>query len=426
MADQADGLRKYSFKHPIENRDRIQIDIPLYDGLPLVQQQDAKHLRKMFRNQIYSGARALIIGNNYAAYHQVHEMAFSGRSAKEKAPPIMKRDVVKVDRQDDNAAARLFSSGTLEWQHDEADPNPGLTRFLFVFGELIDSCQSRKVTHLERIKMGYRALFFLALWKEFLQSAGYPLAKYYVSHQCADISRILVAGMISLILVYRDYGAGQPLLLWMHSTEPVEHTFGEARKLCPNFTLLEFLYLTKKLYRVMSSFRADGPPSADKACASGYNHGTYLRRHDINLDLLSIFPSDKEIEAIMKVAYGEAYGIMVDLGYSSQGRFSFNKEGLLALPSITQWYHPNSSNGTGTPLEEDNGSSDDEGEEFNAEDRDDEVEENRCKALHRGISNATKILEGTLEEVRDLPNDSTIRNGIFAATAIDLERMDTT
>ena len=385
--------------------------LQLFNGLPLIQQQDTKHLCKTCRNNIFSGARSLVIGNYYAAYHQIYEMAFSKKSAKGTAPPIKRRDVVKLDRQDDNAAARLFSAAVLEWEAERANPRHGLIYLLFVLGELVDSCQSRTVTHEERIQMACRGLFFIEHWKEFLTSASYSLAQYYISHQCADIIKTVVNALLSLILTYRDYGQGQLLLPWLHSTEPVEHVFGEVRRLCPNFAHLEFIYLANKLYRVMSSLDMDARPSNDKASAAGYSHGAYLRQHDIDLDKLSRFPSDEIIESRIKAAYGEAHGLMVNLGYTPRGR-SADTSSLLTLPAIKEWYPD------GVQACDDSESDD------GADDDEDDAESDDKEALHRSIFKTNQMLERAIDNAKRLPSTPAIEPAIFAATAIDIDRMD--
>lgn len=411
MMGWAKDCKTYTFKHPLEQRDPIKVKLQLFDGLPLIQQQDTKHLRKTCRNNIFSGARSLVIGNYYAAYHQIYEIAFSEKSAKGTAPPIKRRDVVKLDRQDDNAAARLFSAAVLEWEAERANPRHGLIHLLFVLGELVDSCQSHTVTHEERIQMAWRVLFFIEHWKEFLMSAGYSLGQYYISHQCASIIKTVVNAVLSLILTYRDYGEGQPLLPWLHSTEPVEHMFGEAWQLCPNFTHLEFIYLANKLYRVMSSLNMDAKPSNDKASAAGYSHGAYLRQHDIDLQILSRFPSDKVIETHTKAAYGKAHGLMIHLRYMPKGR-SADSSGLLTLPPIKEWYPDG--------VETCDDSESDDGTDRGEDDAESEDEE----ALHRSIFKTNQMLERAIDNVKRLPLTPAIERAIFAATAIDIDRMD--
>lgn len=121
--------------------------------------QDSKHALKTFRNNLFSGARLLHFGNYAAFFQQVYNIAF------EEGSPLYHRDVQKLDRQDDNAASRLFSAATLQFISDRHPQQLGLVVYLFIFSELCDAYQNRRITHDERIKMVLRAQYYLQLWE---------------------------------------------------------------------------------------------------------------------------------------------------------------------------------------------------------------------------------------------------------------------
>src|SRR6202050_1842935 len=87
----------------------INLDIPLFHGPPSIPVQDSKHGLKTARNQLFTGAQILALGNFPCFYHQLLEFA------KHPLGPLFNRDVEKVDRQDDRAAARLFSAESLDF-----------------------------------------------------------------------------------------------------------------------------------------------------------------------------------------------------------------------------------------------------------------------------------------------------------------------
>ena len=230
LAAMADGTREYRIKHPkpinLANPD-IVTSIPVFGGQPVVMVQDAKHAAKTARNNVTTGAKLLTLGNYIAMYSQVRKAAFAHDG------PLYRRDVEKVDRQDDNAACRLLSASTLRWftahhcSNPENEETRGLIIFLFLMGELVDVYQSRTLPHVERVRMVLRLHFFLEHWAQFLDCARYPKSTYFISSQFRDILNYLVFGLIQLIIVYRDtYGAWFPLLFWLHSTEVCEHVFG--------------------------------------------------------------------------------------------------------------------------------------------------------------------------------------------------------
>jgi hypothetical protein len=146
----ADSTSDY-FICPIPNPTpgcHIILKIPLYDGRhPTIVLQDSKHALKTARNQILTGARILIMGFFVILYAQIRELAANI------AGPLFTRDVEKVDKQDDRAAARMLSGNTLEFQLKHYPGQTGLSVYLFVFGEMIDAWQNRNISFRDRAKM---------------------------------------------------------------------------------------------------------------------------------------------------------------------------------------------------------------------------------------------------------------------------------
>ena len=186
--------------------------------------QDSKHALKTLQNNLFSRARLLVLGNYTAMYSQVRDIAFSDQPDS----PLYHRDVEKMDRQDDNAATRLFSATTLDFIREHHPDRIGLTVYLFVMGEVVDAYQSCTISHLEHVRIVLWCQYFLRLWKRFLQAVGYSKAKHYISKEADDILDKLIDGFLALVYVYRDnLGGKYPLLPWMHRTEMVEHTLAE-------------------------------------------------------------------------------------------------------------------------------------------------------------------------------------------------------
>jgi hypothetical protein len=78
----------------------LRIKTAVVRGHSICMIQDSKNALKMFRNNLFSGARLLALGSYTAIYSRIREMAFADGS------PLFYREVEKLDRQDDNAATR--------------------------------------------------------------------------------------------------------------------------------------------------------------------------------------------------------------------------------------------------------------------------------------------------------------------------------
>jgi hypothetical protein len=323
----------YTIQHPKEGLAPIVVTMPVYRDRTLIMVQDVKHCLKTFRNNLHSGARLLVLGNDVAMYSHSRDLAFEENS------PLYHRDVEKTDRQDDNAASRLFSATTLEFLINQHPDRVGHIAYLFVFGELVDSYQNRSISHVERIKMALRAHFFLDMWLTYLKKAEYPTGRFFISREAADISRIVVNALIGLIIIHRDHMDGEvfPLFPWLHSSEMVEHIFAECRKLIKDFTYDNFLHMIPRLTAIIRATIKFGFTTDPKARASGYAH-TYFDGQSSDVSRLSIFPTDSEISLAARCAWEEAENLFNLFGISTNDFMMPATNVSTPFPSISSWW----------------------------------------------------------------------------------------
>jgi hypothetical protein len=322
----------YSIPHPdAAQSEPIRVPLMRIHGRYIAAIQDPKHGRKTVRNNLFSGARLLVLGNHTTCYEEVRHMAC------EKDTPLYWRDVDRLDRQNDRAAARLFSASFLKYCITQHSNNIALPIYLFIFGELIDAYENRHIPHIDRVKMVLRVHFFKSMWKSFLQSAGYPKSKYFISAAADDIIDILIHGLLGLIYIYRDHLEKPfPLLPWMHGSEANEHVFGLLRSIITDFTMLDILRLVPKVnVRLMAACRAKNVKVDFRCTASGYSH-TYFDADDIPLGLLSEFPSDNDIACAASSAYDEVTALWDLLGYYHSGSTGISAPREPLSPSVLE------------------------------------------------------------------------------------------
>ncbi|KAH9855569.1 hypothetical protein C2E23DRAFT_813848 [Lenzites betulinus] len=338
LSGPTDSQHTYAIPHPQHEElglPPLLISMAVIDGYVLAIIQDSKHALKTLRNNLYSGAHTCTLGNYVAMFSHALELAHSSGS------PLYIRDVEKLDRQDDNAATRLFSSAALQQLISlPGDHLIGTIVYLFVFGELVDAYQNRHISHSERIKMVLRARFFFDIWRRFLAAASYPENRYCISREAIAIIHILIDGLIALVIIHRDFMGDEkhPLFPWLHSTEVCEHVFGECRKLVKDFTYLDFLYMLPRLSTLVREACKAARSSDPRARASGYAH-TYFESKGVNIAALAIFPSDDEITAVARAAWEEATNLWDLLGVTASDIFR-SDTATTRLPSLSSWFAP--------------------------------------------------------------------------------------
>jgi hypothetical protein len=301
------GAQRYSIPHPNGYSAPLNITIPVYRDQPIVMLQDSKHMAKTFRNNAFSGARSLVLGNYLALFQDFAKLCANDG-------PMYKRDFFKLDRQDDNAALRFLSSGSLKHMTEKHPDLLGPAMYLFVCGELVDAYQNRRITHDERVKMVFRARFFFDIWEKTLRATGHALDRHCISNHALDIVRIACDGLVSLVCVYRDHTDGsEPFLPWLHSTEVCEHIFAELRKIIKDFTEHDVMHLIASIEAMLRA-AMDAPNAGDPhSCAVGYQH-TWIEQHGVNLGVLSIFPSHLRVIELASTAWQENLSVWDALG----------------------------------------------------------------------------------------------------------------
>jgi hypothetical protein len=294
----ASKLIEVRIKHPDPDYPDIVIQLWDLDGNIWVVIQDAKHGRKTFRNNAFSGARTMTLGNFLVFFRLIHTLGMKPKT------PLYRRDFINSDRMDDPAAGRFFSADFLEQAAEDLAENLGLIVYLLVFGDFIDAWQSRTLGHHERAKIVIRTHLFLQTWRMFLAKAGYPEAPHFILKEAFDIAQILINGLLGLIIIHRDHLGDHPcpLLPWFNASEPNEHCFSGMRDITADFTMQQAILIVPKLrVKMQASVRVPKNQSDFKKQASGYCH-TYYSSENIDYDLLSQFPTDVELST----AYGIA------------------------------------------------------------------------------------------------------------------------
>ncbi|KAK7684272.1 hypothetical protein QCA50_012596 [Cerrena zonata] len=170
-------VRERTFPPPIPGgTPSFTVTIPLLpvSGKPRVLGTDGKHGKN--NGSVQSGAHTPVLGNSIAHFGQLKEIVDSENS------PLLRADIIGVDKQDDRAAARLFSSAVIDYlqQQTHRDTKVGLTVYLFVIGELINAQQSRTLSFRDRFKILYRSLIFLDRWLQSVNNHPHYISKLYI------------------------------------------------------------------------------------------------------------------------------------------------------------------------------------------------------------------------------------------------------
>ncbi|KAF8150852.1 hypothetical protein B0H34DRAFT_824720 [Crassisporium funariophilum] len=232
--------------------------------------------------------------------------------------------------------------------------------------------------------------------------------KYFISKEACDIMKILVQGLHKLVLVYRDLPDIYPLLLWLLSTEICEHVFGLCRQIQPDFTVLDFYYMVPRLFIRLREAAFFKSASNGKERASGYNH-LYHNVRGINLNALSTYPTDGEMQDAIQSAYKEAENLWHLLGFTPSDLDDAIHE---HLPSIPAWF----SSKPDSPSDQLNGDLMDSDYEDNIDDNKAEEEiTSKSREVHKAIDHLESVKFGSFDK------EDKVNNLTYAAVSVTVD-----
>lgn len=286
----------------------LHLKSPIINGVPMTMTQDSKHAAKTARNQTMTGARILTTGDKCIHFGLILDVGLDPLG------PLFQRDVERVDRQDDRAAARFFSAEMLAFVAKTQPGETALIVYLFCLGELFDAWQNRTIIHAERIRMVLRARLFLVTWRQHVVlHPKYSTHRQFISREAYDILLTNCDSLVLLVVTYRNLYPDHPFAPWLHTTEVSEHIFGMARQLKEDFTYADLLHMIPKLSHYLAGkFDELTPQEQANRTAAGYYH-THFKNDDVNIIALKTYPSDYEIESIYNTATQEATDLLYAL-----------------------------------------------------------------------------------------------------------------
>jgi len=318
----------------------VHLRVPVFKTGPLISISDPPHGRKTCRNQPQYGTHTASLGIGYVVNHSLVALYDTHSSG------LVLRDIHNVDKQDDGAARRVFHHQVLEAATiTEGGSGPkirdsfhGIFVYLFIFGvslrlqycnncscadagTMFDAWLNRHMTVRNRVLSVIRARFFLHCWWMHIKELSlkfpdlYSPARSFISPASFHIFNRLCDTMLILVLTYARWYPDQPFCPWLLGTEFVEHFFGLARMILPNFGYAEFLKLVRHvMVRQQILLTGDFQEGREKHSAAGYIldfDSSPLTAEDRRLATVKL--TDLDLNSIVELGYTEAKKICIEI-----------------------------------------------------------------------------------------------------------------
>lgn len=177
------------------------------------------------------------------------------------------------------------------------------------------------MTIRDRILCAFRARFWLHFWRQHIiaMSQHYPdlfsKQRSFISPASFRIFNRLCDTLVLLIISHAQYYPEQPFCPWLLGTEFVEHFFGLARMILPNFTYAEFLKMVQHIM-VRQRILLSGNFKEQREKQSGVGYILDIDSKPLTADSYRLAVVDittQDIHHLVELAYHEAELICKDL-----------------------------------------------------------------------------------------------------------------
>lgn len=271
----------------------VNIKANVFSTGPFSSFTDPHHTLKTARNQPQYASHNGSLGVGHITNYDAVQLS------KVKSARLYLRDVHNVDRQDDGAARRFFHHNALKAMTVDKDGELtihedflGLFFYCFVLGgfcysdkaicqlntslgSLVDAYLSRHITHEECLLAAFRARM-LGIWYLHVRHLAqtfhdlYSTSRSFISPQSFTMFNRLCDTLIALLIIYAEVYPDPPFCPWIFGTAFVEHFFGVARTLLPDFTYAQLLHLVKHV-QLQQQLRLSGkfPVKRTTECVQG-------------------------------------------------------------------------------------------------------------------------------------------------------------
>ncbi|KAJ7703502.1 hypothetical protein B0H17DRAFT_1127137 [Mycena rosella] len=280
---------KYTVTSPIPGAPDLELAITTFFDYPVT-----------FSNNLFTGARVLTFGNYTAISRRIYEMAMVPGS------PLFRRDVERLEREDDAAATRLFCATVLEYLSEKHPEYIGEIVYLF----------SREI-----IKLALRAQYFVDAWENYLDAIGYKYGHCFLSREAVDIARNTSLSFLGIIRV---------------NPASTNSATRNSRDIVKDFTFLDSIFMIPKLRVTMHEAILSGKTS---------HANTYFEALGADLAALAIYPSNEEIQMAARPAAAESDSLVTLLGiaYPITPKPRPHAPVLSTLPTIGAWFNGDAS-----------------------------------------------------------------------------------
>lgn len=226
-----------------------EMSLPQEDGILVI--QDTIHLGGKFKNRLLKPDIILPMGTHRVSINHLKSLV---KDVQKSIHGLTQFDVVPEDRMNFDVFEKIVHDRVISALEIYVKNSEATIQYLRVCRNVTSCFLSFDLTPLERIFRMWRGLFFLRIWRKYIQtSKSYNLQDNFVSSNSYSCAEINGKNLITLIKKYRDQNKSEFFLPTIFDSQTCEKIFRQFRSMGTtqftkvNFSLLELLHMIGRI-----------------------------------------------------------------------------------------------------------------------------------------------------------------------------------
>lgn len=220
-----------------------------HDGINVT--QDTIHLANKARNRLLKKDINLPMGKHKVSIHHLQNLL---RQVHKSVHGITYSDVFPTDRMNYGSFEKLIQDRVINALKERIPGSEATVQYLLTFRDIINSFLSFDLKPLERIKLIWRSLYFLRIWREFIKaSPSYTLGNNFITSNTYYCVEINAKHLTDLMKKFRDRLIPECFLPVIFDSQTCERSFrlfrslGSTQSTKINFSFLELIHMIGRI-----------------------------------------------------------------------------------------------------------------------------------------------------------------------------------
>lgn len=204
--------------------------------------QDTIHLCGKARNRLLKRGIILPMGTHNVSISHLNYLV---KNVQKSVHGLTYMDVNPVDRMNYKSFEKVTDDRVLKALRDRVPQSEATIQYLEVFRDIAKSFSDCDLKPLERIYLMWRSVFFIRIWRNFIQaSPHYNVKDNFITYNAYMCTELNASSLIKFVKLFRERNAPEQFLIRLFNSQTCENFFRTLRSMgTTNYTKINFSLL---------------------------------------------------------------------------------------------------------------------------------------------------------------------------------------